>query len=514
MKKITLSLIIAFIICAFAISVHAESVYRDTLVTSNDDVSINFEIKDNLLTVSGMVDDEECQYLIINIDASYVLPVSSEMKFTTRIDLSKIESPRATIGIFLGKNLTDAFKSVFYGDDIVLEKNEDTFSFIFEGEVLNNNTEWLAGWVSEKDHLDTNQPAAVKTVTSNVVSKLKTDYEKARAIHHWVSDNIYYDENYALKTTNYTPLTPLEVLKERRSVCEGYSNLTVAMLNSAGIPAFVVKGYALGVDAARSWKDAGEALSTPNHAWVEAFVDGKWISMDPTWDSYNKTFMNEKTTEENPMHRYFDITPEMLSLKHLILERPLTFGKDGISFWAENEAKSAYEEGLILKTTLNSMKSNISRKEFCHLIVNMLTVKYSKTAEELLHEKGLELDFSVFVDTADEYVLTANALGIVNGKGDNMFDPEGYITRQEAATMLYRTAKAIGVTAPNSEKLTFTDEEEFAEWGKEGIFFVSASLSDKGTRVMGGVEDGKFAPSGFYTKEQSVLTVYRIFHTY
>ena len=125
MKKIYLPLIITVFLCIFAFCAVAETVYQDTLVTSNDEVSISFEIKDNILTVSGMVDDEECQYLIINIDASYVLPVSSEMKFTTRIDLSKIESSRATVGIFLGKNLTDAFKSVFYGDDIVLEKNEE-----------------------------------------------------------------------------------------------------------------------------------------------------------------------------------------------------------------------------------------------------------------------------------------------------------------------------------------------------------------------------------------------------
>ena len=80
--------------------------------------------------------------------------------------------------------------------------------------------------------------------------------------------------------------------------------------------------------------------------------------------------------------------------------------------------------------------------------------------------------------------------------------------------MLYRTAKALGVTAPNSEKLEFTDADKFAAWGQEGIFFVSATLSDKGTRVMGGVEDGKFDPAGFYTKEQSVLTIYRLFHAY
>jgi hypothetical protein len=204
----------------------------------------------------------------------------------------------------------------------------------------------------------------------------------------------------------------------------------------------------------------------------------------------------------------------MLSLKHLILNRPTVFGKEGISFWAEAESKKAYEEQLILKDMLSSMKDDITRKDFCRLIVNMLTVKYSKTLEDILLEKGVEINPFVFVDTDDIEILAANALGIVNGKENNNFDPDGFITRQEAATMLSRVAKVMGVTSPNSEKLEFTDSSEFAEWGKEGIYFVSASLSTEGSRVMGGVEDGKFNPSGLYTKEQSVLTIYRLFHTY
>ncbi|MBQ5746459.1 MAG: transglutaminase domain-containing protein, partial [Clostridia bacterium] len=198
MKKFRLLVTVIAVIALLTLTAFAETVYKDKLVTSNDDVSINFEVTDNALVVSGMVENEECQYLIINIDASYVLPVSSDMKFTTKIDLSKISSERVTVGIFLGKNLTDAFKSVFFGDDIVLEKSDEKFLFPFESTVLDENTAWLSAYVSTNDHLSTDIPSAVKTITSNVVSGLETDYEKARAIHRWVADNIYYDENYAL----------------------------------------------------------------------------------------------------------------------------------------------------------------------------------------------------------------------------------------------------------------------------------------------------------------------------
>lgn len=516
MKKFR-ALLFALLIVSVVTLTASAAVYKDSLVTTNDKIGISFGINENVLTVSGMIDKEELQYLAITVDKQYVLPVSTEMKFKTTIDLSGVKNEKIAVGVFLGTELSEPFVSVFYGDDIVLEKQDGKFMFVFNEGVLTENEKLMSGYVDEKDHLMTDIPSAVKMITSNVTRGLETDYEKAKAIHRWVAENIYYDENYAFRTTNVTPLTPVEVLTERKSVCEGYSNLTVAMLNEEGIPAFVTKGYALGVDGAEkvnSWAQAGDNITKPNHAWVEAFVDGKWIIMDPTWDSFNKTFMDKKIEEENPLYRYFDISVEMLSLKHLVIERPLAFGKDGISSWAEEEVKGALKDELVLKSMYTTMKNKITRKEFCYLVDNMLTKKFSKSIEEILKERNLTINETAFVDTADSTILSANALGIVNGKMNNCFDPEGYITRQEAATMLYRTAKVMGVTTPNSEKLTFTDEDKFADWGKEGIFFTSASLSDKGTRVMGGVEDGKFDPSGFYTKEQSVLTIFRLFHTY
>ncbi len=513
MKKFRILLFALLVISLLTLTATA-AVYKDTLTTTNHEIGIKFEVKENILKVSGKIEKEELEYLAITADKVYGLPVNADMSFETEIDLSSIKSERVSVGVFLGVDKAEPLTSVFYGDDIVLEKGENGFMFVFDESVLTQNTQWLSGWVNEKKFLEDDVPEAVKTISANVTRGLESDYEKARAIHSWVADNIYYDDDYALKATNVTPLDPVEILTKRKAVCEGYSNLTVAMLNSVGIPAFVTKGYALGVGALNSWAEVDFSAIEPNHAWVEAFVDGKWIIMDPTWDSYNRTFLDKKTYEENPLYRYFDITVEMLSLKHIITDRPNAFAAEDVSFWAEEEVIAASYENLVPDSMYKSLKDNITRKDFCDLVVNMLTVKYSKSAEDILFERGLELDYNFFVDTSDTVILTANALGIVNGKENNCFDPDGLITRQEAATMLYRVAKVMGVETPNSEKLTFTDEDTFAEWGKDGIFFVSASLSNSGMRVMGGVEDGKFSPAGLYTKEQSVLTIHRLFNTY
>ena len=56
-----------------------------------------------------------------------------------------------------------------------------------------------------------------------------------------------------------------------------------------------------------------------------------------------------------------------------------------------------------------------------------------------------------FEDTDDEAVLKANALGIINGTSAATFDPYGNLTREQAATMLARLAEKLGHKLPTQE---------------------------------------------------------------
>ena len=75
------------------------------------------------------------------------------------------------------------------------------------------------------------------------------------------------------------------------------------------------------------------------------------------------------------------------------------------------------------------------------------------------------------------YIGTANAYGIVNGVSDTEFNPEGTITRQEAALMTVRAAKLCGLDTAVSEAeqgdvlCDYMDYRSIASWAKEAMAF-------------------------------------------
>ena len=75
------------------------------------------------------------------------------------------------------------------------------------------------------------------------------------------------------------------------------------------------------------------------------------------------------------------------------------------------------------------------------------------------------------------YIGAANASGIVNGVGSGKFNPDGTITRQEAAAMVARAAKLCGLDTEMDAGATkdvlaqFGDYRSVASWAKESLAF-------------------------------------------
>lgn len=108
----------------------------------------------------------------------------------------------------------------------------------------------------------------------------------------------------------------------------------------------------------------------------------------------------------------------------------------------------------------------MTRAEFCTIVVKALGIK--------------PLESRVFSDVPSGlwysgYVGAANANGIVNGVGNSKFNPNGTITRQEAATMVVRAAKVLGLNtaAANAETTLsrFSDSAKVASYAKEPLAY-------------------------------------------
>lgn len=91
------------------------------------------------------------------------------------------------------------------------------------------------------------------------------------------------------------------------------------------------------------------------------------------------------------------------------------------------------------------------------------------------------------------YVGTASAYGIVTGKSETVFDPNGTISRQEAAVMVARAAKLCGLDteldsgAIRDVLAQFTDYVKTAEWARPGLAFCyqTGILDDSSLNING-----------------------------
>lgn len=156
--------------------------------------------------------------------------------------------------------------------------------------------------------------------------------------------------------------------------------------------------------------------------------------------------------------------------------------------------------------------NRITRADFCRLVIQTIGIKTGKTLDVLLSTTDNAPNTVTFKDTTDPFILGAYSLGIVSGKGNGMFNPDGSISRQEAAVMLSRAATVMGLNI-NRSGANFKDKGQIAEWAKNSVAFVSSAKdSQNGAAVMSGTQSEQFSPKDYYTRQQAIITVKRLYN--
>lgn len=182
--------------------------------------------------------------------------------------------------------------------------------------------------------------------------------------------------------------------------------------------------------------------------------------------------------------------------------KDIEFEKSQPSRWAREEVERAYALGAApykLKDKL-VYTENMTREIFCDILANVLKMK------DMLPETE---DNTEFTDTKNENVLRLAGAGIISGYDDGSFKPEKSITREEAAMLLYRTALCLDYSGFLEEytlsSYCYADNDEIGEWAREAVYQTQYA------GVMSGVGDDMFAPKEYYTNEQSIATVMRLY---
>jgi hypothetical protein len=170
------------------------------------------------------------------------------------------------------------------------------------------------------------------------------------------------------------------------------------------------------------------------------------------------------------------------------------------SSWARDYINTAFGNGIIPTSLQNNYRNNITRAEFCALAVALIETVTGRAITER----------QVFADDeGDINIRKIGGLGIVTGTGNNaagerLFAPNDPIQRQQAALILTRVADHLKKPLPNQAP-AFSDNNRMENWARAPIGQMQA------TGIMTG-SGGNFDPRGTYTREQSIITMVRMWN--
>lgn len=207
-------------------------------------------------------------------------------------------------------------------------------------------------------------PKSIKKDPEQLVEYVKeiahTDLEKCRAVYTWIAYNIRYDD-VAFNNKTYSYVDALEVLKEQKAVCAGYSELFTYLCSQLHLEVKSVNGWSKGYGFKQEEMLIMKSIPDSDHAWNLVKLDGEWRCFDATWGSGSAV-----TTPNGLMKsvskfkdEWFNCSPEEFVFSHypesqedLHLEKPISLKT---FFNLPEVSMSAFSTGLLdAKETLDA----------------------------------------------------------------------------------------------------------------------------------------------------------------
>lgn len=318
-------------------------------------------------------------------------------------------------------------------------------------------------------------------------------------------------------SNDYVAWAAYQMMVYRIGQCHNFAGLLTVLLGHLGYDCRLIDGEFLNSDGSRV-----------EHKWNMVLLDGKYYWLDVRMDhaNYDRTgtlnhtyFLVEDTAQWAKKHSWDrSYSDAMMECAELMVE---TYGLvtqipgqveekfeelkpwSNCAAWAEEYLNAALEKEIYPDILLQTdMTQAITREEFAAVAVKYYEALTGKAAKL---DKNKENPFTD-VSAAQEDILIAYQLGVVNGMTATTFAPNSILTREQAVTMLGRVAELVATGAvgngsaleKGTKQVTFTDAGSIGGWAQNYVdYFVSHGVID-------GMGNGAFAPKNNMTREQAM----------
>lgn len=308
-----------------------------------------------------------------------------------------------------------------YTTESVLRSNDYITSVLYDRQVADKYGFYNTNMYMAAERFITDNEDCYKELTDFVdglTQGASNDEEKLRNIYTWVVENIYYDRD-KFEGRESGAQTIYDVFKIRRGVCADYARLLRFMLLSQNIPAVHISGRI--IYKPNKWKT--EKMF--GHEWVMAYVNNRWVNLEPTWDSGN-VYEYGKFRKGTPDWEYYKCSNKVMSENHLI-RKVNGFTLDNINktgLFYENGKYYYYIDGEIYTKIVRNVCPGDNSHVFIQAYEPDGSIAYFDTDDTIIEFK-------------DENLL----LALLDADADR--DGDGKISIYEARTYFsaYRAAK-------------------------------------------------------------------------
>ena len=180
---------------------------------------------------------------------------------------------------------------------------------------------------------------------------------------------------------------------------------------------------------------------------------------------------------------------------------------DGLSEWAISEANALNARGVIPPDLQNNFQKPIHRDEFVALLVNIYAnaMGFEMFPGEYF---GPVTPFSDIGGTSYiDAINIAYIRGLIDGTSPTKFTPDGLLTREQTAKLLYTLVDKIDGAELGNGSPDFTDSAAISAWARPYVAWCQQNGVMQGS-------NGNFKPQGNLTREEAMLVCERLIVRY
>lgn len=199
----------------------------------------------------------------------------------------------------------------------------------------------------------------------------------------------------------------------------------------------------------------------------------------------------------------YEMTVKDVSVNAVIPIQATPYTDVTSGYWATDDINYTYNRNI-----MNGMGNNTFEPETEFTRAMLATTLYRLAGSPDV------TGINPFNDVADDEwytdaIIWAAENDIVEGMGNNTFEPDTLATREHFATMMYRYAKFIDAdTSINIKTLNFDDADKVSDWAKDAMFWAV----DKG--LIKGMTNTLIVPQGIATRAQAATILARFDRTF